>query len=61
MHREVIIIKVWEHFHLAEVKVLDNEQLSYVDICTLTLEPIFINSISLGLFGEDSNECYAFY
>lgn len=51
MHKEIIVIKVWEHFHLAEIKTLDNEQLSYVDICTLTLEPILTNSISLGLFG----------
>jgi hypothetical protein len=61
MHSEVTVTKVWENFHLAEIKGSNNEQLFYVDICTLTLEASMACSLSLGLFGEDKYECSTIY
>lgn len=49
-HREVIVIDVWESFHLVKIKDLISEYLFNVDRCTLTSSPDFTNSISLKLF-----------
>ena len=54
MHREVIVVAVWESFHLVRIKDIVNECLLNVDRCTLTLSPEFTNSISLGLFGGEN-------
>ncbi|MDF3005319.1 MAG: hypothetical protein K0S22_1791 [Oscillospiraceae bacterium] len=61
MQKEVIIIKVWDYFHLAEIKEVSSEQSLLVDVCTLTLKPDSTNSISLRLFREKTNERFAFY
>lgn len=47
MHQEVIIIRTLDCFHLAEIKALKSEKIFCVDICTLTIEPDFTNSLSL--------------
>lgn len=49
-YREVIVIDIWEFFHLVKVKDLINKHLVTVDKCTLTSSPDFTNSISLELF-----------
>lgn len=49
-NREVIVLDVWESFHLVKIKDLIGEYLLNVDKCTLTLNPDCTNSISLGLF-----------
>lgn len=61
MHKEVTVIKVWDYFHLAEIKELASQQSIFVDVCALTIDPDFTNSISLRFFGEEENECSAFY
>ncbi|NYB73419.1 hypothetical protein HZF24_04615 [Sedimentibacter hydroxybenzoicus DSM 7310] len=61
MHKEVTIIKVWDCFHLAEIKELISQRSLLVDICTLTINPNYTNSISLRLFLEEENECSEFY
>ena len=50
MHREVIVIKVikvYTLFRLAMVRYLDEMKEFCVDVCALSQEPDFTNSISL--------------
>ena len=52
MHREVIVIKVikvYTLFRLAMVRYLDEMKEFCVDICALSREPDYTNSISLKL------------
>jgi len=48
--REVIVVDVWEFFHLVKIQDLIGEHLLNVDKCTLTSNPDCINSVSLELF-----------
>ena len=55
MHREVIVIKVikvYTLFRLAMVRYLDEMKEFCVDVCALSQEPDFTNSISLKILGE---------
>jgi len=52
--REVVIVYIWEPFHLVKIKDLSSEYLFNVDKCTLTSSPDVTNSLSLKLFrGEN--------
>ena len=51
MHREVIVIKVYTLFRLAMVRYLDEMKEFRVDVCALSQEPDFTNSISLKILG----------
>lgn len=51
VNREVIIMSIFDNFHLVKIKDLVDEQLLCVDKCALTREPDFTNIISLRLFG----------
>lgn len=51
MHREVIVIKVYTLFRLAMVRYLDEMKEFCVDVCALSQEPDFTNSISLKILG----------
>ena len=56
MHREVIVIKVikvYTLFRLAMVRYLDEMKEFYVDVCALSQEPDFTNSISLKILGGE--------
>lgn len=56
MHREVIVIKVikvYTLFRLAMVRYLDEMKEFCVDVCALSQEPDFINSISLKILGGE--------
>lgn len=49
MHREVIVIKVYMLFRLVTVRCLDEMKEFCVDVCALSREPDYTNSISLKL------------
>lgn len=51
MNKEVMVIKIWDYFHLVKISDLIDGHCFCVDICTLTLNRDFTNSISLNLFG----------
>ncbi|MCP1102773.1 hypothetical protein M2454_003076 [Aequitasia blattaphilus] len=51
MQREVVVIGIWDCFHLVKIKDLFDEHSYLVDRCTLSLRPNFTNSISLNYFG----------
>lgn len=51
MNEKVSVMKIWDSFHLAEIKELQSEQCLIVDICTLTDYPNHAQSISLWLLG----------
>ena len=51
MHREVIVIKVYTLFRLVMVRHLDEMKEFCVDVCALSQEPDFTNSISLKILG----------
>lgn len=56
MHREVIVIKVikvYTLFRLAMVRYLDEMKEFRVDVCALSQEPDFTNSISLKILGGE--------
>ena len=56
MHREVIVIKVikvYTLFRLAMVRYLDEMKEFCVDVCALSQEPYFTNSISLKILGGE--------
>lgn len=56
MHREVIVIKVinvYTLFRLAMVRYLDEMKEFCVDVCALSQEPDFTNSISLKILGGE--------
>ena len=50
MHREVVVIKVYSLFKFASVRYSEETKEFYVDICALSYEPDYTNSISLRLF-----------
>ena len=50
MHREVMVVGIWDCFHLVKIKDLIDEHSFCVDKCALTIRPNFTNSISLKLF-----------
>lgn len=49
MHREVVVIKVYTLFRLVTVRYLDEMKEFCVDVCALSREPDYTNSISLRL------------
>lgn len=51
VNREVIVINIFECFHLVRIKDLVGEHSLCVDKCALTRKPDLTNSISLELFG----------
>ncbi len=50
MHREVVVIKVYSLFKFVSVRYSEETKEFYVDICALSYEPDYTNSISLRLF-----------
>ena len=52
MHREVVVIRVYTLFRLVIVRYLDEKMEFCVDVCALSLEPDYTNSISLKLLKE---------
>lgn len=51
MKAEVLVVRIWDSFHLAEVKELQSKQCLIVDICTLSDYPSHTKTISLWLLG----------
>lgn len=49
MHREVVVIKVYTLFRFVTVHYLDEMKEFCVDVCALSREPDYTNSISLKL------------
>ncbi len=56
MHRKVVVTNVYLLFRLVSVHYLGENKEFCVDICALSENPIFENSISLRLIGEKCNE-----
>jgi hypothetical protein len=56
MHREVVVTKVYELFRLIKVRYSEETTEFYVDACSLTDEPDYTNSISLGMLRRNSSE-----
>lgn len=52
MHREVVVIRVYALFRLVIVRYLDEMKEFCVDVCALSQEPDYTNSISLKLLKE---------
>jgi hypothetical protein len=50
MHRAVVVINVYTFFRFVIVRYLDGVREFCVDICALSREPDYTNSISLKLF-----------
>lgn len=53
MHREVLVIKVYTLFGFVMVRYLDEMKEFCVDVCALSREPDYTNSISLKLLKEE--------
>ena len=51
VNREVMVMGIYDCFHLVKIKDIVGEYSLCVDKCALTREPDLTNSISLGLFG----------
>jgi hypothetical protein len=51
MKAKVSVERIWDSFHLAEIKELQSKQCLIVDICTLSDYPNHTKSISLWLLG----------
>ena len=49
--KEVVVVKVYTLFRLAMVRYLDEMKEFCVDVCALSQEPDFTNSISLKILG----------
>lgn len=49
MHRKVVVTNVYLLFRLVSVHYLGDNKVFSVDICALSNDPVFENSISLGL------------
>lgn len=49
MHREVVVIRVYALFKLVIVRYLDEMKEFCVDVCALSQEPDYTNSVSLKL------------
>jgi hypothetical protein len=49
MHREVVVIRVYALFRLVIVRYLDEMKEFCVDVCALSQEPDYTNSVSLKL------------
>ena len=50
MNSEIIVLKVWDCFHIAKIRNLADEKPFYVDFCALSLIPNS-NFIPLKFFG----------
>ena len=53
MHRQVVVIKVYTLFGFVMVRYLDEVKEFCVDVCALSREPDYTNSISLKLLKEE--------
>ena len=53
MHREVVVIKVYTLFGFVMVRYCDEMKEFCVDVCALSREPDYTNSISLKLLKEE--------
>lgn len=53
MHREVVVIKVYTLFGFVMVRYWDEMKEFCVDVCALSREPDYTNSISLKLLKEE--------
>ena len=56
MHSEVIVIEVYPLFKLIKVRYTEETKEFYADICALTNEPDYANSISLRLLRGNCGE-----
>ena len=56
MHRGVVVIKVYSLFRLIKVRYTEKTKEFCVDVCALTDEPDYTNSISLRLLRGDCSE-----
>lgn len=56
MHREVVVTMVYGLFRLIKVHYTEETTEFYVDACSLTAEPDYTNSISLGTLRRNSGE-----
>ena len=56
MHRKVVVTNVYLLFSLVSVHYLGENKEFYVDLCALSENPTFENSISLRLMREKCNE-----
>lgn len=56
MHRKVVVIKVYSLFKFIEVRYMEETKEFCVDICALTDEPDYTNSISLKLLRGNCGE-----
>ena len=56
MHREVLVVKVYSLFRFVTVRYLEETKEFCVDICALSDEPDYTNSISLRLLRGSCSE-----
>lgn len=56
MHREVVVMKVYSLFRLVTVHYSEELKEFCVDVCALSDEPDYTNSISLRLFRGNYSE-----
>jgi hypothetical protein len=62
MHREIEVTKVYDLFRLIKTHYTEETPEFFVDVCALTTEPDYTNSISLGIFGRNhSGRHHEFY
>ncbi|TGA95895.1 hypothetical protein E4665_17210 [Sporolactobacillus shoreae] len=54
MHKEVVVIRVYEMFQLLKIRYTDKRKEFFVDICAVTHIPDDTDSISLGLLRRDN-------
>lgn len=58
MHRSVEVVMVYSSFQLVKVRYAEENAEFCVDVCALTTEPNYTNSISLGALRRNSGEQY---
>lgn len=56
MNREVVVVKVYSLFRLIKVRYVEETKEFCVDVCALTDEPDYTNSISLRLLRGNCGE-----
>jgi hypothetical protein len=56
LHREIEVTKVYDLFRLIKTHYTEETLEFFVDVCALTTEPDYTNSISLGIFGRNHGE-----
>jgi hypothetical protein len=58
MHREIEVTKVYDLFGLIQTRYMEETPEFFVDVCALTTEPDYTNSISLGIFRRNHDGRY---